>query len=462
MDAPLRFRIAPGRSRAAPSRVSALGEVQEDEEAATRPDEELVIAPLADAWRPPRNKNAVDFEADTKEEDDGVSDEPYGLQRKKEDGGDENKTRTDGNDWLGRKGIRREEDQDLPEPANLQVRLRRNTPCYAERNGRFESTDELWMDVQEYQDMPVEKFGEALLRGMGWEKGKPVGRNPKGSVEAREYVRRPERLGLGAKPKEIQPKPRRKGRLGEPDRSGKNMVMVDEHGNVKHTKTLDEKLVSREKLGLYAGKPVVILRGPHDGLHGKIVQIDRKRDPEVAKVMLELSGEAVEVNSQFLGNPSERSEMAPSSKKRTNEKSDTSMQQKLPRLESQHQESQGRRTRSWLFPNIRVRIIDKGYLGGRYYLKKGYVLDVITPTSCDILLDDSSRHLSDVDQSLLETVIPRTPGAPMQVVRGEHRGERGEFVSRDSSRGTVAMQLGVDYSVKTLSMDDVAEIQVHR
>ena len=147
MDAPLRFRIAPGRSRAAPSRVSALGEVQEDEEAATRPDEELVIAPLADAWRPPRNKHVVDFEADPKEEDDGVSDEPYGLQRKKEDGGDEKKTRTDGNDWLGRNGIRREEDQDLPEPANLQVRLQRNTPCFAERNGRFESTDELRMDV---------------------------------------------------------------------------------------------------------------------------------------------------------------------------------------------------------------------------------------------------------------------------------------------------------------------------
>lgn len=422
-----------------------------------------MIAPLADAWRPPRNKHTVDFEADTKEEEEGdVSNEPYGLQRKKEDGGEEKKTRTDGNDWLGPKGIRREEDQDLPEPANLQVRLQPNTPCQAERNGRFESADELWMDVQAYQDMPVEKFGEALLRGMGWEKGKPVGRNPKGSVEAREYVRRPERLGLGAKPKVIQPKMRRKGRLGEPDRSEKNMVMVDEHGNVKHTKTLDEKLVSREKLGLYAGKPVVILRGPHDGLHGKIVEVDGQRDPEVAKVMLELSGETVEVNSQFLGNPSERSEMAPASKKRSNEKRDTSTQPKIPRLESKHQESQGRRTRSWLFPNIRVRIIDKAFSGGRYYLKKGYVLDVITPTSCDILLDDGSRHLSDVDQSLLETVIPRTAGAPIQVVQGEHKGEKGKFVSRDSSRGTVAIQLGVDYSIKILSMDDVAEIQVHR
>ena len=81
-----------------------------------------------------------------------------------------------------------------------------------------------------YEAMPVEAFGDALLRGMGWAEGKPVGRNstarprrrnrnrpraPAARADSRrelppprrqvvvkpiEYLARPTRLGLGAAP----------------------------------------------------------------------------------------------------------------------------------------------------------------------------------------------------------------------------------------------------------------------
>ncbi len=54
--------------------------------------------------------------------------------------------------------------------------------------------------LERYEELPVEEFGEALLRGMGWEKGKPIGRNSKTAVEPVEYVRRQGREGLGAPP----------------------------------------------------------------------------------------------------------------------------------------------------------------------------------------------------------------------------------------------------------------------
>ena len=53
--------------------------------------------------------------------------------------------------------------------------------------------------------MPVEMFGEAMLRGMGWEAGEGVGRN-KVVVVPKEYVPRPGRLGLGAEPAMLQAK----------------------------------------------------------------------------------------------------------------------------------------------------------------------------------------------------------------------------------------------------------------
>lgn len=37
-------------------------------------------------------------------------------------------------------------------------------------------------------------------RGMGWTEGRSIGRNAKEEVQAKELVRRPQRLGLGAAP----------------------------------------------------------------------------------------------------------------------------------------------------------------------------------------------------------------------------------------------------------------------
>ena len=54
--------------------------------------------------------------------------------------------------------------------------------------------------MDDYEDMPIEDFGKAMLRGMGWEEGKAVGRMHKGMVEAVEFIPRPGRLGLGAQP----------------------------------------------------------------------------------------------------------------------------------------------------------------------------------------------------------------------------------------------------------------------
>ena len=52
--------------------------------------------------------------------------------------------------------------------------------------------------MEDYESMPIEDFGAAMLRGMGWEEGKPIGRNASGLVSAVEFVPRGGRLGLGA------------------------------------------------------------------------------------------------------------------------------------------------------------------------------------------------------------------------------------------------------------------------
>lgn len=48
---------------------------------------------------------------------------------------------------------------------------------------------------------------------------------------------------------------------------------------------------------------------------------------------------------------------------------------------------------SWLHPGIRVRVVDKHMKGGKYYLKKGYVDDVLTPGIANVAMDDSTEVL---------------------------------------------------------------------
>ena len=33
--------------------------------------------------------------------------------------------------------------------------------------------------LEDYEQVPIEKYGEAMLRGMGWQPGKGIGKNEK-------------------------------------------------------------------------------------------------------------------------------------------------------------------------------------------------------------------------------------------------------------------------------------------
>ncbi|KAM3579766.1 DNA primase large subunit Spp2 [Umbelopsis sp. WA50703] len=59
--------------------------------------------------------------------------------------------------------------------------------------------------LEEYEDVPVEQFGAALLRGMGWKEGQSLGggKADVGPLAAKNFVRREALLGLGAKAEDI-------------------------------------------------------------------------------------------------------------------------------------------------------------------------------------------------------------------------------------------------------------------
>lgn len=149
-------------------------------------------------------------------------------------------------------------------------------------------------DEEAYEDMPIEEFGTAMLRGMGWTPGTAIGLSNKGLIEPIEFVKRPGyRLGLGAQPKDIPVKKKKYIKPGESREPPPIMVApTGPDGKVRHVKGISEKLVPLKK-GLRPNDLVGIVSGPHEGLYARVVSAG---DDDDIVVRLESSSEDVVVS----------------------------------------------------------------------------------------------------------------------------------------------------------------------
>ncbi|KAL4855957.1 hypothetical protein ACK3TF_003714 [Chlorella vulgaris] len=329
-------------------------------------------------------------------------------------------------------------------------------------------------DLDAYAAMPVDQFGMALLRGMGWSEGQSIGRTTKEEVKAKELVRRPQRLGLGAAPapEQVQKKYIKPGE----SREQRDLVYVDAQGVQRGSKPVDEALVDRQQKGVLPGKVMRVVEGRHSGLLCEVVSLEAKQEgrSDRARVRLLPSYESVTVRCKELGEKNEMEERRqPSSNDRGGSGRDGGRSSGRERGSEKHRGSSkssksGKRQRSasplreperrpWLVANIRVKIVDKSVEGGRLYLKKGTVVDVKTPTVCDVFVDGLKESILDLHQRQLETVVPAAEGTPVMVLAGPLRGKQGKLLQRNTESGLAAVQLGSDFSVHKVGLDDVSE-----
>lgn len=109
----------------------------------------------------------------------------------------------------------------------------------------------------------------------------------------------------------------------------------------------------------------------------------------------------------------------------------------------------------WLHSDIKVRVVSER-LSKKLYLKKGRVLDVVGPTTCDIIMDDQSELVQGVEQDMLETVLPRTNGLVL-LLAGEHKGLCGHLVEKNSEEETGVVELSNTKDMIRVKYDQIAE-----
>ncbi|KAF7661087.1 hypothetical protein LDENG_00269750 [Lucifuga dentata] len=344
----------------------------------------------------------------------------------------------------------------------------------------FEDGDHIKVDLRpessteaDYESVPVEAYGLAMLKGMGWKQGEGIGRTFKQDVKPIEHQLRPKGLGLGA------------------DRSAIKDLEPSKH---QRPPKPGEERGKEEELVLGPGSCVLVQSGAHKELYGKIEGVD----PDNARVVMRLAigGKTVTV-SQYaiklvehkeydkyskdlsrLGKAhkekekkkereKERQRWEDKEKRSNNDERDRYKLSENGRREERkrkHRESSQDRggpsekevwrplaAPSWLQRDLKVRFVDKTFKGGRYYNSKMRVEDVLTPGTCVCRTEDGGL-LDDVKQDMLETIVPKNEADTIMVVLGEHRGQVGRILQRDKNKCKAMVQLE-RYDEKVFALD---------
>jgi len=336
--------------------------------------------------------------------------------------------------------------------------------------------------LEGYDSVPVDQFGAAMLRGMGWAEGAPigVGKNAK-VVPVIEFVSRPGyRTGLGATPLATPPEANKKKRIkpGESREPKEPQVLTDGKGNIKSIRRAGEELTALSKVGLHEGSLVVIVQGPHDGLYARVSKMLSSTNELI--VRLESSDEEVKVEKDDVtlvdekrlkdNHPAlifmeeyEKKIKEENSKKekpqgdKSDNKEDRDVKKSKTLDKKDALKSSSSTSSSWMFPHLVVRVVSKSYEGGKYYLKKGTIVDVIDTERCTVQLQDVKKLL-EVKQSMLETVVPKV-GERIMIVTGKNKGKTGKVMDKPKSgEGTKAViQMTRDLDVEAMELDNICQ-----
>ncbi|XP_068453952.1 G-patch domain and KOW motifs-containing protein [Clinocottus analis] len=345
----------------------------------------------------------------------------------------------------------------------------------------FEDGDHVKVDLRpesstdaDYESIPVEAYGIAMLKGMGWNKEEGIGRTFKQHVAPIEHQLRPRGLGLGA------------------DRSSIKDLEPTRHK--RPPKPGDEK-EKEEELVMGPGGCVLVESGAHKELYGKIEGLDADNARVVVKLAIggksaTISQHAIKLvgrkeydkNCKDLSRLSKahkekekeqhrreekerQSNNADEGKHKSSERGKGSDDRKRKHRESSQDREkppvkEARRPpapRSWLQRDLKVRFVDKAFKGGRYYNSKMHVEDVLTSNIC-VCRTEEGRLLDDVKQDMLETIIPKSENDSIMVVLGEHRGQVGRILQRDKNKCRAMVQLDRhDEKVFTLDYDTICQ-----
>lgn len=375
--------------------------------------------------------------------------------------------------------------------------------------------DDLHVKSTSYENVPVEEFGAALLRGMGWD-GKTF-EQMKSKEE--KLKQRPFRLGLGADPKDmiddLKNKNKKANNQSDPNQKTNPQKLKEQQKKLELQK-LKEKQQQRLP-GMFLINDYVICKDDeYRDIRAKVLQTQGVPGLSRIRVQLEQTGDVVDISRHSLllldplsvklnplifpeqdileskeseqptyfglkGKPqpsatgtsssgggkvedeegedplSMFTKAAPGLNTINNNNEDDNKSKKKEKLNEENNNNEKTKTNaiSWIRPGIRVKLISKKIADGKFYLQKGTIIDVVSQGVATIRFDNGRTLVESVKEKYLETVLPSV-GEVVVILVGLYKGESAILLEKYNDKQKVLVQLTESLEVLELSMDDIA------
>ncbi len=317
-------------------------------------------------------------------------------------------------------------------------------------------------DSNAYDSIPVEKFGAALLRGMGW-----GGPSEKDKNQAKAYdkvlMAREARLGLGA-----QVKPPDKGTKGSKEKKEKEKKdWANKAISKMGSQSLEDGSLVWLRNSTYAGRRACVKNVT--GVPG-LDQIRLIMESDDSLIEVKRTDVVLLTKSELKEKPYVGLQMVRSSQNddkaddidrdhngdsKKNQKrkqdSDSSHNSKKHKVD---QEREKKKELMWLREGITVRVVSKKQ--GNAYLQKGEVVDVYGGDgSASVKLLSSGNLVDNIKQKHLETVLPPTGGECL-VLMGQYKGQAGRLLEKRKTDETCVLELSESLEVVVVGMEEIA------
>ena len=110
----------------------------------------------------------------------------------------------------------------------------------------------------------------------------------------------------------------------------------------------------------------------------------------------------------------------------------------------------------WIVPGIVVKCMSKKLADGKYYKKKGAVINVHDKFLAEVKLEDGGARIR-IDQDELETVIPKV-GRPCFILNGRGRGSRATLLRINEEKFNCDVTLPDGREVVGIEYEDVSKL----
>lgn len=293
--------------------------------------------------------------------------------------------------------------------------------------------------LDDYEKIPVEGFGMAMLRGMNFKPTEGIGGFRKAKIDCIEPVMRPKGLGLGASRANVK-----NGESKNGDKDEKEKLVLKKGAFVQITSGSNKgKFAEVEGLDEENGRVIVKMKKSDSiSVSENIIQLVTKREYEKGKNVI---------------NQADYDKHAEKQKKREKEwENDKKRDRQIFDIEENDSKISKKSTKilkiTWIREGLKVRIVDQD---SKYYKEKVMVTNV---NENKIECRTDSKRYVDISAKYLETVIPRESGSYVMIVEGKFRGKIAEMLRKNNDKAKATIRLLNDEeTVLDLSYDDICQ-----